>query len=424
MSGTIKTEKSLPLILNQDKENLSYTFSVDETSREPFFEALLQRERFSTTTEVGVGEMWNSWEGLVDPLRRSVKMSSSFEWEDEDIRPQKMKFENEIPYLYLKERLEDPESIFRDKKWGVGVQDSFVKNTVSGAEEFEEKLEDSILRYEKKRISDIIFNWDQVVEREDVEWKSELGSLANENQAFGQYLLEEGEKAEHSEPEYERSELAGQVLEMEYYRDNPEKILESDTITDREVYVLADIEEQEMEELFSEIEDLAPKGQFAEKKESVDISSTWRDTWGNLMGYDCNDGKPVKLLDSDVFDKVERVRNSGTGLEQMMESTKQEFDSERDYRNAALSSIIDNDYGKDVEEWFIEDYVSEDLSSLRELNQTIFAKLYSELRSENSLERSEPHFEGHLYPEEHDIDYSKMQEKEELEERGLMSKLL
>jgi len=138
--------------------------------------------------------------------------------------------------------------------------------------------------------------------------------------------------------------------------------------------------DQDPEDLYNELEERAEAGEIT--PEGAEITSTWRDTWHNLMGYDASEGKPVKLIDSDNIEKASEFQDKDRSVESYLEGLKQHY-GEGEYIQRIISSGLSME-GED-KEWFLNEYLEEfieeevhDHDSLREANTAIFGKLYEE----------------------------------------------
>ncbi len=138
-------------------------------------------------------------------------------------------------------------------------------------------------------------------------------------------------------------ELAGKVLETEWKIDNIEEYVDWESFSQGSLageaeMLLAELEEDERTEL---VKKMATQGELP-GEESYEVSSVWEDRWGNLMGYDQNEGKAVKLVDSydELGEKLEETEGRLSGMVEDARQNIQEFDK------AALKALYvrEDDY--------------------------------------------------------------------------------
>jgi len=150
------------------------------------------------------------------------------------------------------------------------------------------------------------------------------------------------------------TEMARKVLETEWKIENIEEYIEWDqfskgSLTGEAEYLIAELGEKERRELIKDM------------SQADEISTTWQDRHGNLMGYDKEKQRATKLVDSydQLEQKIDRKYSKENSLRHMINETKQQID---DYQKAALKSIT-NAKNKTIEDEKLVEYVEDKLDN-------------------------------------------------------------
>ncbi len=192
---------------------------------------------------------------------------------------------------------------------------------------------------------------------EELQVVTELPEVSKKVEMAEEYqklLSIEGFNEEHAEEalEYEgNTQMARKVLETEWKIDNLPQYLDWDKFSqgslkgDAEL-ILSEYTEEQREELIQElIEQQSP--------EYGEITKTWTQEQGHLMGYSTEKGHPVKLIDS--YEQLNnRIEKREESLIDMMKDAKQQIDN---YGKAATKSIVDQNIERKINDQDLLNYI-------------------------------------------------------------------
>ncbi|PSG99514.1 MAG: hypothetical protein BRC29_05355 [Nanohaloarchaea archaeon SW_7_43_1] len=256
----------------------------------------------------------------------------------------------------------------------------------------DEELEELNIEYHKTRLGDIFDQWEEITDGNEntEEFNSKIGNWTDKRFSWHEApdsiagLLNEKTGESYLEENMVGSdELASEAIRQLRAVNDPETLLNYENLSQGggELVPLALSKiDQHPKNLYNELEERVQTGEI--KPEGAEITSTWKDNGDNLMGYDAEEEKPVKLIDSDNIKKARELNDKGKSINSYLEGLKQHY-GEGEYIQRMISSGLSME--GENREWFLNEYLEEfieeevnDHSSLREANTAVIGKLYEE----------------------------------------------